>query len=78
VSHSCACIGSPCLRHCVHGAPIGGGQAAVASAGPLAAAARRGSGACVEALLAHGAAVLAAQPATAVSGVSSHDKIQRQ
>jgi hypothetical protein len=25
VSHSCACIGSPCLRHCVHGAPIGGG-----------------------------------------------------
>jgi hypothetical protein len=23
VSHSCACIGSPCLRHCVHGAPIG-------------------------------------------------------
>jgi hypothetical protein len=25
VSHSCACIGSPCLRRCVHGAPIGGG-----------------------------------------------------
>jgi hypothetical protein len=24
VSHSCACNGSPCLRHCVHGAPIGG------------------------------------------------------
>jgi hypothetical protein len=24
VSHSCACIGSPCLRHCVHGDPIGG------------------------------------------------------
>eukprot|EP01047_Picozoa_sp_COSAG01_P087906 COSAG01_NODE_20436_length_953_cov_1.412178_1_plen_256_part_00 len=23
VSHSCACIGSPCLRHCVHGASIG-------------------------------------------------------
>jgi hypothetical protein len=23
VSHSCACIGSPCLRHCVHGDPIG-------------------------------------------------------
>jgi|EP01047_Picozoa_sp_COSAG01_P039977 hypothetical protein len=21
--HSCACIGSPCLRHCVHGASIG-------------------------------------------------------
>jgi hypothetical protein len=25
VSHSCACNGSPCLRHCVHGASIGGG-----------------------------------------------------
>jgi hypothetical protein len=25
VSHSCACTESPCLRHCVHGAPIGGG-----------------------------------------------------
>jgi hypothetical protein len=25
VSHSCACIESPCLRHCVHGASIGGG-----------------------------------------------------
>eukprot|EP01047_Picozoa_sp_COSAG01_P019008 COSAG01_NODE_1043_length_11954_cov_9.077014_14_plen_261_part_00 len=24
VSHFCACIGSPCLRQCVHGAPIGG------------------------------------------------------
>jgi hypothetical protein len=24
VSHSCACIGSPCLKHCVHGAAIGG------------------------------------------------------
>jgi hypothetical protein len=23
VSHSCACIGSPSLRHCVHGDPIG-------------------------------------------------------
>eukprot|EP01047_Picozoa_sp_COSAG01_P032970 COSAG01_NODE_2405_length_7756_cov_2.156589_2_plen_87_part_00 len=23
VSHLCACIGSPCLRHCVHGASIG-------------------------------------------------------
>jgi hypothetical protein len=23
VSRSCACIGSPCLRHCVHGASIG-------------------------------------------------------
>jgi hypothetical protein len=27
VSHSCACIGSPCLRHCVHGASIGAGAA---------------------------------------------------
>ena len=26
VSHFCACIGSPCLRQCVHGAPIGGGS----------------------------------------------------
>jgi hypothetical protein len=25
VSRSCACIGSPCLRHCGHGASIGGG-----------------------------------------------------
>jgi hypothetical protein len=25
VSRSCACIGSPCLRQCVHGASIGGG-----------------------------------------------------
>jgi hypothetical protein len=25
VSHSCVCIGSPCLRHCVHDASIGGG-----------------------------------------------------
>eukprot|EP01047_Picozoa_sp_COSAG01_P041142 COSAG01_NODE_3513_length_5984_cov_63.855905_4_plen_408_part_00 len=25
VSHFCACIGSPCLRQCVHGASIGGG-----------------------------------------------------
>jgi hypothetical protein len=24
-SHLCACIGSPCLRQCVHGAPVGGG-----------------------------------------------------
>jgi hypothetical protein len=28
VSHSCTCIGSPCLRHCVHGASIGGGDGA--------------------------------------------------
>jgi hypothetical protein len=26
VSRSCECIGSPCLRHCVHGASIGGGD----------------------------------------------------
>jgi hypothetical protein len=26
VSRSCACIGSPCLRHCVHGASVGGGD----------------------------------------------------
>jgi hypothetical protein len=25
VSRSCACIGSPCLRQCVHGASLGGG-----------------------------------------------------
>jgi hypothetical protein len=35
VSHPCACIGSPCLRHCVHGASIGGGG--VVSVGVLAA-----------------------------------------
>eukprot|EP01047_Picozoa_sp_COSAG01_P090331 COSAG01_NODE_22207_length_867_cov_0.690104_1_plen_166_part_00 len=30
VSHLCACIGSPCLRQCVHGASIGGrGRAGV-------------------------------------------------
>jgi hypothetical protein len=28
VSHFCACIGSPCLRLCVHGASIGGAEAA--------------------------------------------------
>jgi hypothetical protein len=28
VSRSCACIGSLCLRHCVHGASIGGGGGA--------------------------------------------------
>jgi hypothetical protein len=27
VSDFLACIRSPCLRHCVHGAPIGGGGA---------------------------------------------------
>jgi hypothetical protein len=29
VSHSCACIGSPCLRQCVHGVSIGGVRTAV-------------------------------------------------
>jgi hypothetical protein len=37
VSHLCACIGSPCLRHCGHGASIGGhnghGEAACVAAG---------------------------------------------
>jgi hypothetical protein len=28
VSHSCACIGSPCLSQCVHDASIGGGGGA--------------------------------------------------
>jgi hypothetical protein len=32
VSHSCACIGSRCLRQCVHGASIGGEEAAAAAA----------------------------------------------
>ena len=34
VSHFCACIVSPCLRQCVHGAPIGaaGGACAAAAA----------------------------------------------
>jgi hypothetical protein len=27
VSHFCAWIGPPCLRQCVHGAPIGGSEA---------------------------------------------------
>jgi hypothetical protein len=36
VSHSCACNGSPCLRHCVHGASIGG-SIRVAMAGERAA-----------------------------------------
>ena len=33
VCHSCACIGSPCLRHCVHGASIIGVPAAWARQG---------------------------------------------
>jgi hypothetical protein len=57
VSHSCACIGSLCLRNCVHGASIGHGAAAPprrpaaqvgpvrhARAGRLAAGARGGLG----------------------------------
>jgi hypothetical protein len=42
VSRFCACIGSLCLRHCVHGAPIGGGGAARAGAGGAAAGVRQG------------------------------------
>eukprot|EP01047_Picozoa_sp_COSAG01_P012761 COSAG01_NODE_582_length_15201_cov_7.218315_23_plen_149_part_00 len=38
VSHFCACIGSPCLRQCVHGAPIGGGSGPGAQPEPAAAA----------------------------------------
>jgi hypothetical protein len=30
--HSCACIGSPCLSQCVHGAPIGGAAARLPTA----------------------------------------------
>jgi hypothetical protein len=33
VSQSCGCNGSPCLRRCVHGAPIGGAGEAVAVSG---------------------------------------------
>eukprot|EP01049_Picozoa_sp_SAG25_P023471 SAG25_NODE_10006_length_349_cov_0.620000_1_plen_84_part_10 len=33
VSHFCACIGSPCLMHRVHGASIGGGGSAAAGGG---------------------------------------------
>jgi tartrate dehydratase alpha subunit/fumarate hydratase class I-like protein len=29
VSRSCACIGSPCLRYCGHGASIGGMKGSV-------------------------------------------------
>eukprot|EP01047_Picozoa_sp_COSAG01_P018830 COSAG01_NODE_1029_length_12019_cov_560.144631_5_plen_102_part_00 len=36
MSHSCACIGSPCLRQCVHGAPTGGGGGGGAQARRLA------------------------------------------
>jgi hypothetical protein len=42
VSHFCACIGSPCLRRCVHGASIGGGGVARGGGGPA-----RGGGAAV-------------------------------
>jgi hypothetical protein len=31
VSRSCACIGSPCLRHCVHGASVGAGRGGAAA-----------------------------------------------
>jgi hypothetical protein len=33
VSHLCACIGSPCLRQCVHGAPIGRRRLALGAVG---------------------------------------------
>jgi hypothetical protein len=33
VSRPGACIGSPCLRHCGHGASIGGGRGGEAAAG---------------------------------------------
>jgi hypothetical protein len=35
VSHLCACIGSPCLRQCVHGAPIGLAASGVLAIGGL-------------------------------------------
>jgi hypothetical protein len=41
VSRSCACIGSPCLRSCVHGASIGAAGQGAFRAGCLGAAARR-------------------------------------
>jgi hypothetical protein len=43
VSRSCACIGSPCLRRCVHGAPIGGGGGEAAAPDLWAAADYRSS-----------------------------------
>jgi hypothetical protein len=46
VSRFCACIGSPCLRHCVRGASIGGGGGGEAlRAGAGGSEARRGGGA---------------------------------
>jgi hypothetical protein len=42
VSHSCACIGSPCLRNCVHGASIGGGAGYAGGAGGAAGAVASG------------------------------------
>jgi hypothetical protein len=44
VSHSCACIGSPCLRHCVHGASIG--SSGRAQPDPTTATARRRAARC--------------------------------
>eukprot|EP01047_Picozoa_sp_COSAG01_P020067 COSAG01_NODE_1134_length_11558_cov_8.381360_11_plen_100_part_00 len=41
VSHFCACIGSPCLRQCVHGASIGGDDGGGAAARVLVLPARR-------------------------------------
>jgi hypothetical protein len=34
VSRFCVCIGSPCLRQCVHGASVGGAVVAVEPPGP--------------------------------------------
>eukprot|EP01047_Picozoa_sp_COSAG01_P044086 COSAG01_NODE_3962_length_5492_cov_71.874281_2_plen_189_part_00 len=45
MSLSCACIGSPCLRDCVHGAPVGGGGGS-------------GGAACAAAWVVHGCARL--------------------
>jgi hypothetical protein len=55
VSRSCACIGSPCLRHCVHGASIGalGGSPSAASraAAPVSAPVGRAFPSCTRSVL---------------------------
>jgi hypothetical protein len=69
VSRSCACIGSPCLRHCVHGASIGvrgGGPppqpaGVAAAAAAAAAAAQIGGGSEVGAAAANDVARLCAE-----------------
>eukprot|EP01047_Picozoa_sp_COSAG01_P019617 COSAG01_NODE_1095_length_11714_cov_9.062930_16_plen_84_part_00 len=45
MSRSCACIGSPCLRHCGHGASIGDGGLAELQRAALAEMAEEGGGA---------------------------------